>query len=410
MLQYFLRISAVGGGSGIQVALLSVLSLLLARYLSMEDFGITRTVTAYMAVLLIFGVFCVHDAVACHTAGAHSREERSHYLVNGTYLVALISVSATVIMEVFIYFGGFWSGELKRTFSLMVLFLPLASLTVVYSSVLQAIGSYRRLTISLVLGGAAPLLLIMPPTAWWGLSGWILGKGMCYVSLLVVAVWFVVHLFRTKAFREKPAVELMAFAKVQMVSGILSMLLQSADVIALERLKGDMREVALYGMAALFGKSILFLPGAVGRVYFRDIAESAGQGTRMWHAVSHLLLVTIGLCVFIALAVFACAPFAIRLLYGPKYSGSIPVLNILCVGIVFSGIWSALSVINIAMKNPRGAVLISAAGFVVCIALLAAFVPRYGAVGAAWGMNGAYAAGSLVGLGLLYRIRREESR
>jgi O-antigen/teichoic acid export membrane protein len=401
MFQYILRISAIGGASGIQVVLLAGLSLLLARYLSVEEFGITRTVTAYMVVLSMFGHFCLH--VATYVAGSKTAEQKTAYVANGSYLVLMISVVVTIIAELFIQFSGFWSGALQRTLSLIVLLLPLASLTTVYSSLLQAIGSYRKLTISLILAGAVQLLFMAPLSARWGLSGWITGRAISSMLLLAAGFWFIANVFKMIRFEKVTTGNLMSFAGVQFISGILSMLMQSADVIALERLRGDMTQVAIYGLASLFGKSVLFLPGAIGRVYFRDIAESAIDNVRLRRAVSHLLLATAGLCVAIALAVFLFVPYAIHLMYGAKYYNSIPVLNVLCIGIVFNGLWSALSVINIAMKNARAAVMISTIGVIVAIGLLYLLIPAYGAMGAAWGMNAAAAAGSLVGLWLLFR-------
>lgn len=410
MFKHFLRISAIGGASGIQVALIAIMSLLLAKYLSVEAFGITRIVTAYMVVLSILGHFCLHDAVATHVASSVTKEQKTAYVSNGSYIVILISVAITFIAEIIIIFSGFWAGELKRTLALIVLLLPFTSLSIVFSSILQAVGSYRKLTISLIMGGAAQLLFIAPLSAQWGLSGWIAGRIISSAVLLAFAFWFIADLFKMMTFEKEITGSLLSFSRVQIVSGILSMILQSADVIALERLTGDMTQIAIYGLASLFGKSILFLPGAVGRVYFRDIAESVDNKARMWRGIGHLLIVTSGLCITLAFGVFIFVPFAIHHFYGAKFFGSIPILNVLCFGIVFNGIWSAISVINIAMKNPNAAVMISLTGVIIAIALLFILVPIYGAMGAAWGMNIAYASGTAVGLYLLYRTKKNETQ
>jgi Na+-driven multidrug efflux pump len=81
----------------------------------------------------------------------------------------------------------------------------------------------------------------------------------------------------------------------------------------------------------------------------------------------------------------------------------------MCIGVVFSGLWAALSVVNIALKKPMDAVIISITGIVVCIISLIVLIPSYGAAGAAWGMNGAYMAGTFSGLFLLFKSKRNKA-
>jgi O-antigen/teichoic acid export membrane protein len=180
------------------------------------------------------------------------------------------------------------------------------------------------------------------------------------------------------------------------------MVMQSADVIAIERLTGDMSQVAVYGLAALFGKSVLFLPGSVGRVFFREIAE-ADTRADLLKGIRALMLVTGSISVIIAAGVYIIFPLFIKILYGEKYIGSIPVLRIMCFGIVFNGLCGALSVINIAIKKPKASALISLTGVIICVPAMLLLVPAMGAAGAAWGMNGAYILCSAVGLWLLAR-------
>lgn len=407
MFKQVLRITAVGGGSGIQVALLAVLSLLLAKYLSVNDFGITRTITAYMVVLTMFGHFCLHDAVTAYVAGAEDRKAKKSYAMTGTYLVLGISVGVCLVTEAIILYGGIWSGQLQRVFAGIVLFLPFVSLTIVYSSLLQAIGSYRLLSLFLVLGGVFPLLCVAPLAAHWHLPGWLAGRSLAYVVLLAVATLFIRNLWSFERYDAVSGRKLVSFARLQFMSGILSMIVQSADIIALERLKGDMMQVAIYGLASLFSKSVLFLPGAVGRVYFKEIAEGVGTAQGPWRGITHLLVITSVLCAALSIVMFLVVPCMIRALYGLKYMESIPVFRTLALGVVFWGIWGALSVVNIAMKKPEYAIIISATGVVTCIVLLYVLVPSFGATGAAWGMNGASFAGSAVGVYMLFRIRKK---
>lgn len=405
MRKYLLKISAIAAASGFQIIFLSVLSLVLAKILSVDAFGVTRTVTAYIVVLTMIGHFCLHDAVATYVAGAKAEEEKISYVVNGSYQVVVISIAATIVAESFVYFSGIWDGVLKKALFLTILFLPLLSLTIVYTSLLQAIGSYRKFIVSLIIGGIIPLAVIAPAALYWGLNGWIWGRNAGSIILLVLSFYLVRHWFKIEKINRQVSLKLLVFAKVQFISGILSMLMQSADIIALERLSGHMSQVALYGLAALFAKSVMFFPGAIGRVYFKDIAECSTEGTKVWKLVDHLLLATTIVCILLAVILYIVVPMIINTFYHDRYSGSIPVLKTMCIGITFNGIWAALSVVNTAMKQPRIAVIMSITGLVSSFILLVVLIPIFDAVGAAWAMNVGYFSGSMMGVWLLFQMR-----
>jgi len=401
------RVSGVGFASGTQVALAAAVSLILAKVLSAEEFGIVRTVTSYMVIFTMAGHFCLHDATAAYVAGARTPEERKQYVLNGSLLVIVISALLVLCIELLIHLTCLWHGKLKFALSCIVAFLPFLSLSIVYSALLQAAGMYRKLIFLLFLNGLIPLLIVIPSSSIWGFRGWVMGRAATAVILSTFAFFFIHSIFSLQRFDRKKSKELFSFARIQILSGILSMVMQNADIIALERLSGDMTEVASYGIAALFGKSVLFFPGSIGRVYFKEIASLSGTHGQLRRKVLELLLVTLATCVFISLTVFLFAPIIIKVVYGEKYPNSMEILNILCLGIVFIGIWTAISVVNVALRLPRFSVQISLVGTLSSIALLLWLVPRFGGVGAAWAMNASYASGCVVGFFLLFRFKEE---
>jgi len=184
---------------------------------------------------------------------------------------------------------------------------------------------------------------------------------------------------------------------------VLSMALQSADVIALERIGTSLREVAVYGLAALFARPLGMIPAALGRVLFREIATGDAQTPA---GAARLLRWTVVTCGAIAVALAVVVPVIVRAAYADSYDAAVPVTEVLLVGVVFSGLWAALSTINVAMQRPDRAVAISATGAGVAVCALLTLIPRFGALGAAWAMNLAYAGGVAVGLWQLYGPRR----
>jgi O-antigen/teichoic acid export membrane protein len=400
------RASALTGASLTQVVALAVLSLITARYLRVEEFGITRVVSAYMVFLTLVGHFCMQDAATTFVATAPDEREKGRVIVAATALVAVIGVAVALCTDLVVLWSGYWHGSLRRTLAIVAACIPLVSLTVVYTSVLQATGSYRQLAANLALGGLLPLGVIVPAVMFRGLGGWIAGRIVSYVALLVVAALCVAPFLPAAGSiggLRSTALRLFRYARVQLLSGVLSMALQSADIIALERIGANLREVAVYGLAALFTRPLAMIPAAFGPVLFREIA-TADRQSRV--AATRLLRWTLASCGVIAAALAVVVPMVIRFAYGPNYQAAIPVAEVLLAGVVFNGLWTALSTINVAMQHPDRAVMISASGAGVAAVALPVLIPRFGALGAAWAMNLAYAGGVAVGLWQLYGPQR----
>jgi O-antigen/teichoic acid export membrane protein len=388
-----------------QAALLSVLGIILAKVLTAEEFGVTRVVTNYVLILVMLGHFCIHDAAASHVARESTDEGRSFYIYSAGALVLAISLLVVAIAELALAFSLNMDPMVRRALSGSVIWIPAVALSLVCSSVMQAVGSLRQLGIYLLLGGLVPLAIVPLGAIWGGIDGWVWGRGAAAIVLLVVSVritrqW--APILPAIIVMKRNALTLFCFARVQILSGALSMAIQAADLIALERLGGGMKDLATYGIAALFAKSTVVFPNSIGRVYFVKIAR---EGPDMWQAILRLILAVTGVCIGLAAFCDVIVPVLLQKLYGEKYAGAHEILRVMLLGVLFSGLLSAISTINVALKSPMSAFLISVLSSVGCVAALVLLIPLYGAIGAAWAMNLTYMIGVLTGGVLLARRR-----
>ena len=187
---------------------------------------------------------------------------------------------------------------------------------------------------------------------------------------------------------------------MQVISGFLSLVLLSADIILIERLLRDLESVAYYGMAAFFVKAVMFIPTSISRIYFKSIAENSAGITKD-NKIFEFLSVVVIVCGIVAICMYLIGPVFIKFIFGTQYDKSIEILHILSLGIVFMGLWQAISTINVSISRPKYSVLISLTGAIIGIILLVTLIPVYGISGAAWSMNVAYFSGVIVGLYLL---------
>jgi O-antigen/teichoic acid export membrane protein len=344
--------------------------------------------------------------VAAHVAGTRNAEEKIDYVVTGTVIVLLISVIATIIAEIVFLYSGLWEGELRWTLATFFIILPITALLWLTTTILQAAGKYRQFAVFTVLGGLVPLIVVAPMAAFYDLEGWVLGRFLSGLGIVVVGGYYVSPYLRIRKPKLAAARELFLFSRVQVFSGLMSNLMQWVDVIALERLSGDMRQVGVYGVAKLFSQFVMFIPGAIGGVFFKRLAEAAQDLPEAWRLERAFLLVIVAACGSVALGLYFFAAPGLSYLYGDDYAESIPILRILCLGIVPGGLCMGLAVFNTSTKRPKNNVVISTCGAVVCVIAVFALVPGYGALGAAWAVVAANVSGALTGFVLLWKVIR----
>jgi len=187
--------------------------------------------------------------------------------------------------------------------------------------------------------------------------------------------------------------ELWQFSRLQIVSGLLSTALMTADVLLLERLTGNLAVVANYALGSLVPRASGFLPSAIGRAYFSRLGRgSEGLSVRFEFLVVNLVA-GLGVGTVMAMA----GPRLIELFFGSDYAVAGRVIVVWSAALVAMFHWQAVSIVNVAVGKPARSVSISLAGVLVGIPGLLLLIPQAGTVGAAWACVIAYWAGALVG-------------
>jgi O-antigen/teichoic acid export membrane protein len=396
------RILALGSASAINVALVALVNLLLAKTLGVEEFGIVRTVTAYLIILTMLGNFTLHDALTFHIARADDGEIRK-YFSNAAFMTICCSC-VTSIFAILIFSGvDAWQTELKRYLIYSCFLLPVLTLTILYNNSLQALGSHRAYALVTLMSAVVPLVIVLPASYAWSLPGWICGRFVAAGILLLIACFFVNEFISLTKISGEHVVRLWSFARVQFISGALSLTLMSVDIVYLEYVTHNLPMIAHYGLAQLFAKAPLFLATTISRSYFKEVSVSADPRKK----IMEFLLLTTLVSAVVALAVYLVCPLLISSFYGAEYEAAGAILKVMALGIIFNFLWSAISTITVAQGRPSMAVKVSSVGAITGALLLYFLIPHYHALGAAWAMNIAYATGVMTGLYLVFKSKFE---
>lgn len=399
-LQLIRRFAGIGTVSFINVALTALQSIILGRILNVTDFGVTRTATAYMVTLVMLGHFTLHNALASRIGKANTSGEISRYIASAAFLVATISTITAIVAIFFIHYSGFWNADTSMPLIIIASTLPLVCLTIIFNACLEALGSFKLYAIVIALTSAVPLLTTIPLGFVWSLNGWLSGRVISAVLLAAISVLALREYSTSFEVDLSKCIELLSFARVQIISGLLSLVMMSADVIVLERLTHNLKLVANYGLALLFLNACSIIPTVLGRIYFREIASSYPE---ISHKRIELLWLTALAALLCCIALYTLAPIIITWYFGERYVTACSLVKIMSAGIFANFLWNSLSVINVAENKPHRAAVISLTGAVTGALALFTLIPKYAENGAAWSMVIAYSCGAAIGLLMVFK-------
>lgn len=193
--------------------------------------------------------------------------------------------------------------------------------------------------------------------------------------------------------------------------GLLGMLFQKLTVYMLATLDGAavtgwysaaMRTVdaSKMGHAAVFGA--LFPAMSL-------VQDGAGRQAPQWQRIfSYSWKFLLALAVLAALALFSLADLLISLLYGADFAASVPALRILAWTLIPYTINTYLSLAYLSAAEERRVVVALAGGLAALAVLNAAWIGRYGLIGACWAtLAGAWVQSGIFGLQIMpWRIVR----
>jgi O-antigen/teichoic acid export membrane protein len=393
-------------GSIVQQACLVLLSLSLPYLLSESDFGAIRVVTAYMMVIMMAGSFCLDPATASFISRSNNFEDKARYGAYGIYLsfcssflVGLIVVLITWRYDFFESKGIFY-GLICRA---SVLFLSV--LAMLNIRILQAFGRIKIVSYLSASIGIAKLFFVTPLAKVFGIWGWIIGMGSSDTLIFLLTMWFIRKFVRLHRPRWEEIKKLLAFARIQVISGIIAKVAGNLDVMVLEKTSATLVQLAHYGLAVMFFKNAALVATAFGVANFSRIGAVSRNHTDLKSLLTSVFARMCTLMLVVIVVFLTIVPAFIRTVYAEPYEESIPILRILCAGLMFLAIWILVSQVNIAVGKPSFEVLMSSTGLLFMILSFYIFLHRLnlGLKGAAWSLNICFISGAIVGTATLFR-------
>ncbi len=389
---------------------------LLARTLSVDDFGLFYAFLALISILLVFSNLGLLPALVRQVPAlsAQHREPEARFTLIATAgislgVAGLICFSLVLIRrplaERFFHRAG--AEEYMTAFAALFLLLSVYRLFWSVFNARQQPGSMGRLELAhrvLLLFGIAYLFLRNATAS-------VADVGLVYVAMLaIVLLLFSPLVLRTSGLRDGsagPSVTalraLLQFAGPSLAGMIGYIVLRHADTLLLMALR-DLEDVGIYNAVLPAAMAPLILGSSVAFVLLPRTAElwSSGATERLQELI-RVVHKYVLLSLVPAVLMLSCFPeLVLRLLFGSAFSAGAPALAVLAPGLLLAAMFQINHAILQGIHRPRAAATAVAAAVGVSLCLDLALIPSMGVSGAAV----AHATAYLVGTGITIRALR----
>ncbi len=386
-------ITGVLGSNVFAVVIGFLIDVMISRQLGPEGRGLYASVLVVPLLVVSFMMMGVRRSAVYHIGKQLYSDDRT---VSGVIQVLMItSVLAVLVSGLsFLYFKS-------KDLTLPLILLALSSIPVrlvlsYASGIYLGKEQFKRsnlinwLPLFLNLGGVILFVAILH----WSVAGALLAL---LVSNLLVAVISLKKIFSEYHITFRPDKEiilsLIKFGIGYAFALLIMQLNYRVDILLLKELS-TLDQVGYYSLGVAISDKLWQLPTAMGVVVLSRTANMQDEAL-LNTSVSRLLRISFLLVLAAALVLWVLIPYFLPLIFGGKFIPSVDVVRAMLPGIVIFVLPRILNSRFAGKGQPKVLIAIFLPALIVNIILNFLWIPRYGALGAAWASNVSYAIGAI---------------
>lgn len=380
-----------------------------ARALGPADFGLYALGMTVFNIAVLFAPLGMETAVmkfVSQEAGSGGMASARKTISSGVGVAAGFGLLLALCMAFssdMLAHTLFGKPELSSVFLLLAIGVPLAAISAVAISSLQALGQIR--TMALIRNGLEPmgkfLLAAIAVSIGFGLAG-VLGSLLAvFLVSLVISIWYLKRLTNFRFERRiipggLEARMLLAFSMPLVISNLFGIVAPRSDMLTIGAYLAS-QDIAVYAVASQTAAVLVLILGAFDTAIMPTIGgllakQDVGQLAEVSKSAARWAL-TLSLFVFVQLALFGGD---ILRLFGSTFESGALCLIILAAGHLV-GSASVSSTGIILMSGHSKVIMLNS--IVIGVALIVSnvvFVPRFGIIGAACATSVCIIASSLL--------------
>jgi O-antigen/teichoic acid export membrane protein len=350
------------------------------RLLSVEDFGVVRVVEAFLSIGMIPAGLGMTSVIVKVIAEAKDDETRGRTFFHTLLLTGVFAGFVCLVLQFVVPQFGF-SPEVTNYLLLMVwMFVPM-NLSRTAINYFQGLKQIQRVAGVNVWFSIAAFVLVVLGAVVGSLSGWAWGRILGQALFAVVILW-IVQRGIVVDFNVRELGSLARLGLLVAFAFTVDSIASSADVLYLEQMLSDSRQVGYYGAAGIVITGCLLVASSVNAVAFPYFAEQASNPRALFQTVSSTMLRLFGVMFLITLGLYIFAPL-LTLLVGESYAPAVELVRIMCWGLVPASGMLVLGTWLLAIGRPDGSAVVNLIAIVINFGLIHLLVPNMGISGAA---------------------------
>src|ERR1044071_958434 len=370
-----------------------VAGIIVARWLGREGYGQLAVINVAIATIIQLGGAGLPSANTYFIA--QDRKSFAPAAINSLIFALVIgSLLATGLTGLAMWHPRWFGFISPRLIGIAAISIPFQLITLIGLNTFLAIGQVKRFNLLDVAGQLfvvlnAVLALIILNRGLWTLVSLNTAASILICALVVWLIWRFI-LEQREARTLKPDGNLfkrmVRYGIKSHIAALAAMLIFRADLLVVNLFHG-VGNAGVYAVASQVAMMLLLLPGVIATLLFPHVASKQDERGELTCLVTrHTTLIMLLICL-----AAVPASYLLPLFYGADFAGAPALLFILLPGVFLVGLESVLVQHFNAAGLPRAIPLFWTATLIINIALTFAFVPTFGARGAATASTLSYA-------------------
>ena len=370
--------------------------IILPRLLNPSALGRLNSLIALAAIVYSFAFLGMRSSLVMHL-GKKKFEE--HQILSALVYIFLLSIIISTLALLTFFF--FLSNDTFPVFIILLVCLInpfefIISYMQGYNLAMSRFGNFNRLK------WVPKLVYLLAILLFVGLLGWNV-KGALFAVIIANLITLLFYLgmyrgalsgFKLDSIPIKVIKSLIGYGSLYALAFLVTRLNHKIDILILKRM-GDIAEVGFYSLGVNVAETIWQVPIAIGVVLMTRTANQVNERVATGEVCS-TLRISLLVVLFAALILYLLAPLLVTILFGERYSDSIPIIRTILPGILFFVILKILNSQFIGAGKPQLTMIALIPALVINIVLNILFIPSYKGIGAAMATNISYFTASFV--------------
>ncbi|MBL4574930.1 MAG: oligosaccharide flippase family protein [Opitutaceae bacterium] len=321
--------------------------LLVAKFLTPNEFGQIKLIQSYASVFILIAGFGFNTAVLKLCSEKRQQAEKEGILKRST-LNTLVATLLALALLGFLVLTDVITSSKEIGFWLLVysIGIPFAAITGLFTTYLQALKKIKEMARAQALVRVQSVSLIVVSTWLWGFEGFILSTILAYiVGLYPILKQVGFGFVRADASNLLPS-NYMHIASFSFTANILAAIGMSTDVFILDHFSTDRSTIGYFSLATIFVLGAMQVTGTVQAIATPYFSERGFDESWVRQKILETQFKMAGLSVVIALLIYFLAWLTISYYYGESYVIVLSYLSILLLKYV---IYSSCAVIGVAL-------------------------------------------------------------